>query len=263
MIMKNLMQAYSYTIYQWLFFFFFYSLIGWIWETFYVSVMEKKFENRGFMKGPFLPIYGAGATIILIFTLPVRSIPILVFILGLVGATILELTTGIIMEKLFKVKYWDYANEKINFKGHISLRSSLLWGVVALGMMYGFHKPVENMVLSIPAKIINPLVMIVFVAIAADFATSFKAALDLRDILVSFEKIKDELLKLQKKAEIFENKAVTALLKRNPGAISKEYAQALVQYKDLFIQTIKNKIDDTIEKITEDKSDTEIDEKSK
>ena len=253
MIVRNLMKAYNYTIYQWLFFFFFYSLVGWIWETFYVSVMEKKFENRGFMKGPFLPIYGAGATMILVCTLPVRRNPVLVFFLGMTGATVLELVTGIIMEKLFKIKYWDYSNEKINFKGHISVRSSLLWGAASLGMMYGFHRPVENMVLGISAKIINPVVMIVFVATAADFATSFKAALDLRNFLVSFEKIKDELVKLQKKASLFENKAVTALLKRNPGAISKEYAQALVQYKNLFIKTIKNKIDDTIEKITEDK----------
>ncbi|MDO4966681.1 MAG: putative ABC transporter permease [Lachnospiraceae bacterium] len=262
MIIRQLISAYSYSIYQWLFFFFLYSLIGWVWETLYVSIMEKKFENRGFMKGPFLPIYGAGAITILLFTLPVRHKPVLVFILGMMGATLLELITGIIMEKMFKVKYWDYANEKINYKGHISLRSSILWGVVALGMMYGFHKPIEDAVIKIPTKIINPIVMVVFVVIAADFATSFKAALDLRDFLIQFEKIKDELLKLQKKAALFENKAVTALLKRNPGAISKEYAQALVQYKDLFIQTIKSKIDDTIEKITEDKSITETDEKS-
>ena len=79
-----------YTFSAWLFFFYFYCFLGWVWETCYVSVLKAKWVNRGFMRGPFLPIYGSGAIVVLIFTLPFRTNPGLVFEGGMVISTILE-----------------------------------------------------------------------------------------------------------------------------------------------------------------------------
>ena len=83
-----------YTFCQWLFFFYFYCFLGWIWETCYVSVLKGHWVNRGFMRGPFLPIYGSGAIIVLIFTLPYRTNAVAVFFMGMISATILEYVTG-------------------------------------------------------------------------------------------------------------------------------------------------------------------------
>ena len=93
-----------YTLSQWLLFFFLYSFFGWIWESCYVSLRKHRWVNRGFMHGPMLPLYGLGAVSVLIITLPVRDNLPLVFIMGMIGATLLEFFTGMVMESLFHVR---------------------------------------------------------------------------------------------------------------------------------------------------------------
>ena len=109
-----------YSLTQWLLFFYISCFIGWIWECCYVSVRKREWVNRGFLHGPFLPIYGSGAIVILLSTINVRdSIP-LIFIMGMISSTILEFVTGCCMEKLFGVRYWDYSDKPFNVKGYIS-----------------------------------------------------------------------------------------------------------------------------------------------
>ena len=80
----------GYTPAQWVLFFFLYSFLGWIWESSFVSIREHRWVNRGFLHGPLLPIYGFGAVSILLFTLPVAQNPLLIFLMGMTGATLLE-----------------------------------------------------------------------------------------------------------------------------------------------------------------------------
>ena len=86
-----------------LLYFFFYSFVGWIWESSYVSILTKRLTNRGFLTGPMLPIYGSGAVVMLCATYPVQSSDIGIFLLGLIAATALEYVTGVVMEALFQV----------------------------------------------------------------------------------------------------------------------------------------------------------------
>lgn len=262
-MLKELFNSYNYTIFQWFAFFYLYSLFGWIWEVPFIWVTEKRLENRGFMKGPFLPIYGSGAIMILVATLPFRDKYVLVFLFGLISATTLELCTGILMEKLFKMKYWDYTQKFLNFKGLICLESSIAWGAVSLLMMLFIHRPIEKFILGIPEKYLNPAVLVLTIVIAFDFGTSFKAALDLRDILVSFEKMKAEIISIQKKVGEVDitsfipyNKSIIGLLKRNPGAVSREYKEALTAYYDIFIKRVKKTIGNTLDNIEEKIDDT-------
>ena len=85
---------YSYTVTQWLFFFYIYCFAGWCIESAYVSFMEKKLTNRGFMRGPFLPLYGSGAIMMLVVSMPFRGRIILTYLAGCVGATVLEYVTA-------------------------------------------------------------------------------------------------------------------------------------------------------------------------
>lgn len=193
---------YHYTITQWLFFFYFYCFFGWVFETTFVSVKSRKFVNRGFMRGPFLPIYGSGAIMMLVVSMPFQNNIFLTYIAGCIGATALELVTGVVMEALFKVRYWDYSDQKFNYKGHICLSSTIAWGFLTILMTEFLHKGVEKIVMAIPMPVLSIATIIITVCIVSDFTLSFKAALDLRDVLVGLEKAKDEMERIQKRLDV-------------------------------------------------------------
>ena len=193
---------YHYSMIQWLFFFYFYCFFGWIFESAFVSLKSHKFVNRGFMRGPFLPIYGSGAIMMLVASMPFQDNIFLTYIAGCIGATALELVTGIGMEALFKVRYWDYSNQKFNYKGHICLSSTIAWGFLTIFMTEFLHKGVEKIIFLIPALTVSVVTVIVTVYIIIDFTLSFKAAMDLRDILVGLEKAKQEMERIQKRLDV-------------------------------------------------------------
>lgn len=193
---------YDYTITQWLFFFYFYCFFGWIFESAYVSIKSRKFVNRGFMRGPFLPIYGSGAIMMLVASMPFQDNLVLTYFAGCVGATALELVTGIAMESLFKVRYWDYSNQRFNYKGHICLSSTIAWGFLTILMTEFLHKGVERLILAVPYGIVTALTAVVSVYIIVDFTLSFKTALDLRDVLIGLEKAKAEMERIQKRLDV-------------------------------------------------------------
>lgn len=211
---------YHYDFSEWLLFFYVYCLFGWCFESTYVSLKSRKFVNRGFLKGPFLPIYGSGAIAVLFTTLPFQKNAVLVYIVGMLSATALEYVTGVTMEAMFKVRYWDYSNQKIQFQGHICLSSSIAWGGLSLALVYGFHKPVERFILSFPETFLQVFVFVVTIVLAADCAISFKTAFELRDVLIKLEEAKQELKRMQKRLEVIE------------AIIADEGAQKREQFKD-------------------------------
>ena len=123
---------YSYTFRQWLSFFYLYCIFGWCFESAYVSLKQLRPVNRGFLKGPWLPLYGSGAILVLWMTLPFQNSPVEVYVVGLVGATVLEYFTGEAMVRLFKVRYWDYSSYPYNFHGYICLFSAIGFGIAGM-----------------------------------------------------------------------------------------------------------------------------------
>ena len=192
----------TYTADQWVLFFFFYCLCGWLWESCYVSARQRRWVNRGFLHGPLLPIYGFGAIIILIFTLPVRAHTAALYVCGTAAATLLEYVTGAVMERLFKVRYWDYSNQKLNLNGYICLSSSIAWGFFSILLVRVIHPPVERLVLDIPAALTAPLTLALMAAFGADVMQSVRAALDLRAMLEKLTEENEELRRLARRAEI-------------------------------------------------------------
>lgn len=189
----------EYTLSQWVMFFYIYCFFGWVWECLYVSVCERKWVNRGFLKGPFLPIYGSGAICILVVTIPFRGNVLMMALVGMVSATLLEYVTGYVMERLFRVRYWDYTGKFLNINGYICLMSTLCWGVMTVLVVDVFHVYVEELVLSVDEKYITLAVLVITPIITADFVTSFNAAIRLRDLLIQKERIYAELKKLAEK----------------------------------------------------------------
>ncbi len=193
---------FAYNGFQWLFFFYLYCFFGWCFESAYVSLKSRKLVNRGFMRGPFLPLYGSGAIMMLVVSMPFRENIFLTYTAGVIGATALEYVTGVAMEALFKVRYWDYSNKPFNFQGHICLSSSVAWGFLTILMTRVIHSPIERMVLSIPGQVLTWATAVLTVCIVADFTLSFKAALDLRDIMVRLERAKEELERMQRRLDV-------------------------------------------------------------
>lgn len=153
------------------------------------------------MKGPWLPLYGSGAICVLFITLPFQQDWRLVYLIGALAATLLEYVVGTAMVSLFKVRYWDYSNRKIQLHGHICLSSTIAWGFLSLLMVYVVHEPVADFILSLNNDLVMAITFFITVFMVYDFANAFRQAMDLRALIIQAEKICLELgdrLELQK-----------------------------------------------------------------
>ena len=198
-------MAYHWT--QWMLFFYLYCFIGWCFESTVVSLSKHEPVNRGFMKGPFLPIYGSGAVIILLFTLPVRTNFALVFLLGMLAATLLEYFTGVCMERLFKVRYWDYSHKRFNLNGHICLTSSLAWGALSVALIAFLQPVLERFVFYLSGQMVGALVFVVSVVFVYDFVSSFRSAYNLRKLIEQSELLRKEAEAIHARLAAFEQAA--------------------------------------------------------
>ena len=192
---------YVYTPGQWALLFFFYCLCGWVWESCYVSLRQRRWVNRGFLHGPLLPIYGSGAIIILFVTLPVADNLWLVYVLGMLAATLLEYVVGAVMEQLFKVRYWDYTKQPCNLHGYICLTSSIAWGFFSILLVRFIHPPIDRLLHKLPDLLVNPLAGVIAALFIWDTVKSTRAAIDLREVLTKLTEENEELRKLAQKAE--------------------------------------------------------------
>jgi len=132
------------------YFFIIYAFSGWILETVSASWEERRFINRGFLNGPFCPIYGFGALLLLVVLHPVINNLCLLFSGAIILTSLLEYLTGWILEKVFDHKWWDYSTRRFNLQGRICLRYSIYWGIAALVMLKVLHPEVIKLVDKIP-----------------------------------------------------------------------------------------------------------------
>lgn len=109
--------------------FFIYSFIGWLWETVYCSLKARKFVYRGFLVGPYCPIYGFGILGVLYFLEPLKQNIVVLYLLSTILVTILEYITSYGLEKLFHASWWDYKDVPLNINGRVALPVSLFWGI--------------------------------------------------------------------------------------------------------------------------------------
>jgi len=136
-----------YYIVQW---FIIYSILGWAIESAYMSVCSRKLTNRGFVRGPFCPIYGAGAITVYFLLSPLEGNYILLYACGAIIATAIEYLTARIMIRLFGEVWWDYNEKPFNYKGILCLESSIAWGVYTLVLFLFLQGAVEKIATAYP-----------------------------------------------------------------------------------------------------------------
>lgn len=145
--------------------FFTYAIIGWFMEVCLQYIQYKRFINRGFLMGPYLPIYGCGGILITLFLKRYLNDPLALFIFGMLICTVLEYFTSFIMEKLFNARWWDYSNKKFNINGRVCLDTMIPFGLLGLLIMYVLNP----FFLNIYSKI-NPIVLsVIFTALSVMF----------------------------------------------------------------------------------------------
>lgn len=111
-------------------------LVGWIYEELFFIIIDKKLVNRGFLYGPYLPVYGTGAVFLTLFLKKYKNKPILMFFMAVLITGIVEYVTGYLMESIFNRTWWDYTGLFMNINGYVCLRSVLSFGVLAMILLY-------------------------------------------------------------------------------------------------------------------------------
>lgn len=191
----------EYSVLDYIFYFFFYSFIGWFFESCYCSIRPKKWVNRGFLRGPICPIYGTGGLVMMICLLPLRHITenlylneLLIFIAGAILCDIVEFMTSYIMEKLFNARWWDYSNKKFNIQGRICLTHTFYWGTCSCLFVF-ILEPIMNLYLvgQVSESSRNILTYIFLTVFAFDLLDTVIHALGIRDISSKFMKLSEEI----------------------------------------------------------------------
>ena len=180
--------------------FVFYSFLGWLMGVTQGYVRHKKFVNRGFLIGPYCPIYGYGAISMTLLLKGYANDPIVLFVMAIVICSILEYTTSFVMEKLFKIRWWDYSNRKFNINGRICLETMIPFGILGCLMIYFVNPFMFAIIDMIPSNLINIIAVILFIIYLMDNAISITIISNLKDITLdvkgdSTEKVTKEVRK--------------------------------------------------------------------
>lgn len=126
----------NYSIKELFILFMLYSFIGWVIEMVDRTIIDKKIVNRGFLIGPYCPIYGFGAILMIILLQRYVKEPLTLFFMSIVIFSILEYTTSYIMEKIFKARWWDYSSNRFNINGRVCLETMIPFGFAGMIAMY-------------------------------------------------------------------------------------------------------------------------------
>lgn len=185
--------------------FYIYSFLGWLWESSYVSIKEKKLVNRGFVAGPVCTIYGFGAVIVYLILKPIAGNILLLYICGVIVPTILEYVTAVLMEALFHTSWWDYSKNKFNFQGRICLGASLGWGVFSVILFYVFQPFVDWIVSLYSVATGKLLVSVATLVYAVDFGMSYMNAMQIGEKLRNMDAVMDELYEYIQNTKLYES----------------------------------------------------------
>lgn len=157
-----------------------YSILGWIIEVILTCIKSKKFVNRGFLIGPYCPIYGWGALLITILLRKYTSDIVAIFTLGMILCGILEYFTSYLLEKIFKARWWDYSTKKFNINGRICLNTMIPFGLLGVIMMRIINPTFLSIYNSISPKNLNIIVIIILVIYLIDNIISISILISVR-----------------------------------------------------------------------------------
>jgi uncharacterized membrane protein len=173
-----------------------YAFLGWCTEVVYCAADSGEFVNRGFLNGPFCPVYGFGVLFVVIILTPIKESLLLLFFGSLLLTSLLEFVTGFIMERFFNDKWWDYSDEPFNIKGYVCLKFSLAWGAACVLVVSTIHPLIMDFVGLIPLTA-GELILLAFIALLlTDTVITVTAAIGMKKRLALMNELGTRLVNI-------------------------------------------------------------------
>ena len=249
-------------LYEVLWLFILYAFLGWCIEVIFHAVNKGIFVNRGFLNGPYCPMYGVGMVMVS-FILPLFKKNILIlFVASFVFASVLEFVTGFLLEKIFHNKWWDYSDVPFNIMGYICLKFSIYWGLGGVLMFTTIHPMIYSLVKMIP-HIAGVIFMVVFyIFFAGDLTVTVMTILKFNKRV----RVLDEMAKKMKEISDGFGEKVLFEGEQKIEETKDKLAETTEAARDKFVETTETARDRIVEtteaakdKITETAINTRID----
>ena len=170
-----------------------YSFLGWCVESIYKSILDKKLINSGFLYGPFCPIYAFGAIIMALILTKLPNNVFIIFISSTILLTVWEYIVGVLLEKIFKTKYWDYSHLKFNINGRVCLKNSIYWGLLGVAFTFVIHPFIKQYVDMIPEKTLMYVNIVVYTVLITDVVISVTRILFIDKKIQQIHEIGDKI----------------------------------------------------------------------
>ena len=171
--MMWLEEALSIDLYHYCALFAIYSMMGWLIESIYMSICNKRVTNRGFARGPFCPIYGFGCIGGYLIFAPFKGQYVAIYIGGCIVATTFEFIVGKMMIKSLGELWWDYKDKPFNYQGIICLESTLAWGIYALVVVHFLHGTMMNFIDAVDKRLGILLLVVIYFLVFIDYMVQF------------------------------------------------------------------------------------------
>jgi uncharacterized membrane protein len=167
--------------------------MGWCLETAYATINKKEFVNRGFLHGPFCPIYGFGCLSIILFLKPIETNYIFLFVGSVLLTSVLEYITGFFLETAFNSTWWDYSDKHYNIHGRICLSFSLIWGLISIFILKVIHPYIVYIVNLVPRSSGLMFFYITLLYFSIDFIITVITIFKLKSLLTQLNTVYLEL----------------------------------------------------------------------
>ena len=194
-------------MYEMLWYFMIYSIIGWMIEVSYHAITMGKVINRGFLNGPLCPVYGSGVIMVLTVvdmcgvwfgfeTDLSKASTVELFIIGIIFATLIELVAGFLLDQIFHARWWDYRDRKFNLNGYICLEFSIYWGLGIAFVLRVIQPVFEKLVDSIPNKLGIIILIVCYLIFVIDLILTVLTILKLNKQLEKMRNMEAAILRL-------------------------------------------------------------------
>lgn len=239
-----------------LWYFVFFSFLGWCVDEIYYLITEKKFANRGFLSSPFAPMYGIGAVLIDLCFSELTEFPLLVLLGSILLLGTCKFLVGLFLDKVLHIRMWDYTDLPMDIKGYVCVPIVVLWGFIALALVNFVMPVLDIFIVLIPNwlsyVITLSIILIMFIDAILTFITIRKLQKHLKemndvsklieqtDSTKTKEELKEEYNKLLLTNNIFRRRLVNAFPDMQPESYTEQ------------LNKIKEKLDDIKEKNLEE-----------
>ena len=226
---------------RYILYFFLYSFLGWLCESIYCSVGNKKVINRGFLNGPICPIYGFGAMLVIFLIEGFRDNIFFLFLFGMLITSMLEYISGYLLETLFNTKWWDYSNRKFNIKGRVCLKNAIYFGIMSVVLIKVIHPFITDIVNDFSPEATFVISVLAILTTSLDMLVTLRTMNKLIIKLQWLDEVIEDLSKINIKLERFDEEEIRKAIseiKNREGHIQIKFREVYRKIEDVRNQSM-------------------------